>query len=137
MCILDHKQSTFFCLGSFLKKLANDQLFFHNYQTYVHATFYHGSGLTRYWMFNRSIYYVLYFYTRLHQSSGLTRNYMFNGSIYYVLFTDTAFFLGMTVLCTRIALYLIVFIPQQVSNHCFFVTFWLARFRWALLILRL
>ena len=25
MCILDHTQSTFFCLGKFLKKLADDQ----------------------------------------------------------------------------------------------------------------
>ena len=30
------------------------------YQTYVRTTFYNSSGLTRYWMFNGTIYYVWY-----------------------------------------------------------------------------
>ena len=33
-------------------------------------------------------------HTTFYHSSGLTRNWMFNRSIYYVLFTDTAFLLG-------------------------------------------
>ncbi len=35
MCILDHTQSIlFFCLGKFLKKLADNQMLFHNLREY-------------------------------------------------------------------------------------------------------
>ncbi len=46
--------------------ISRRSMLFHNwreyllYQTYVHTTFYHGSGLTWNWMFNRSICYVLF-----------------------------------------------------------------------------
>ena len=71
MCILDCTQSTSFCRGKFLKKLADDQfssitkgsIFYNN----VHTNFSHGSGSTRNLTFNGSIYYdlylhILYFY---------------------------------------------------------------------------
>ncbi len=67
ICISDFMLSNFFYLGRFLKKLAHHQCssmtkgsVCHINHNYVHTTFYHSSGLTRNWMFNRSIYYVLY-----------------------------------------------------------------------------
>ncbi len=62
----DHMQSTFFYPWKIPEEISRLSLFFNNqsqslsYQTYVHTTFYHGSGLTRNWMFNGSIYYVYY-----------------------------------------------------------------------------
>ncbi len=62
----DYIESIFFCLGRFVKKLADDQCssiiigsIFHS-KHYVHATFYHGSGLTWNWILNGSIYYAWY-----------------------------------------------------------------------------
>ena len=53
MCILDHTQITFCCLGRFLKKLADDQCSFITKVSiccinhYVHTAFQHGSELMR------------------------------------------------------------------------------------------
>ncbi len=64
--ISDFIQTTFFYLGRFLKKLADDQCSsitkgsIYHINHYVHTTFYHSSGLTRNLMFNGSICYVLY-----------------------------------------------------------------------------
>ena len=64
MCVFDYIQTTFFYLGRFLKKLADDQCFsmtkgsIYHYQTYVHTTFYHGNGLVENQMLNGSINYV-------------------------------------------------------------------------------
>ena len=55
----------------FLKKLADDKILLKKYSSitkgsiyhikhYVHTIFYHTSGLSRNWVFNGSIYYVLY-----------------------------------------------------------------------------
>ncbi len=52
-------QTTFFYLGRFLKKLADDQCSSITVST-THATFYHSSGLTRNLTSNGSIYYALY-----------------------------------------------------------------------------
>ena len=66
MCILDHTQRTFFYFGKFLKKLADESSphkskeHYLLYQTYVHTTFWQGSGYTTNLMFNGSVYYVLY-----------------------------------------------------------------------------
>ena len=66
MCITDYTPTTFFYLQPFMKKLADDQYSsitnwqYLPYQTYVHITLYHGSGLTWNWMFNGSILYVQY-----------------------------------------------------------------------------
>ncbi len=66
MCILDHMQTAFFYLGRFLKQIADDQCSsitksnIYHMKHNVHTNFYHGSGLTWYWMFNRIIYYLSY-----------------------------------------------------------------------------
>ncbi len=58
-------QTTFFYLGRFLKKLADDQcssILLKAVSTistnYVHTTCYHSSGLTRNWMFNGSLCFI-------------------------------------------------------------------------------
>ncbi len=63
----DFKQTTFFYLGKFLKKLADNQCssitkgsIYHIKHDYVHKTFYPIRRLTRNLTFNGSIYYVLY-----------------------------------------------------------------------------
>ncbi len=61
MCILDHMLSTFFYRGKFLKKLASDQC----------------SSTTK-----GSINYI--YIQHFTNGSGLTKNFMINGSIYYV-----------------------------------------------------
>ena len=68
ICISDFIQTTFFYLGSFLKKLADDQCssrtkdsIYHIKHNGVHTTFYHSSGLTRNLTLNGCIYHVLYF----------------------------------------------------------------------------
>ena len=63
--------------GKIPEEISRRSMLFHNwrqylpYQPYVHTTFYHSSGLARNWMFNGSIYCVL-----------------------YLQFADTAFLLG-------------------------------------------
>ena len=59
-------QTTFFNLGRFLKKLADDDCssitkgsIYHS-KTYIHTTFYHSSGLTRNLMLNGRIYYTAF-----------------------------------------------------------------------------
>ncbi len=67
----DFIQTTFFYPERFLKKLADDKILLKKYSSitkgsiyhikhYVHTIFYHTSGLSRNWVFNGSIYYVLY-----------------------------------------------------------------------------
>ncbi len=66
MCVSDCIQITFFYLGRFLKKTADDQCSsiskgsMYHIKHNGHTTFYHVSGLTWNCMFNRSIYYVKY-----------------------------------------------------------------------------
>ncbi len=60
MCISDYTQTTFFYLERFLKKLADDQFssitkgIIYHIKHYVHATCYHGNGLTWNLTFNGS-----------------------------------------------------------------------------------
>ena len=62
MYISDHLQTSFFYLGRFLKKLADNQSSSINKDSILQyeTAFYHLSGLTWNWMFNGSIYHVRY-----------------------------------------------------------------------------
>ena len=72
MCISHYMQTTFFYLGRFLKKIADDQSFSISkgsiyHIKHVHTAFYYGKGLAQNWAFNGSTYrvwyvHILYFY---------------------------------------------------------------------------
>ena len=75
MCILNHTQNTFFCLGKFVKKLAGDQ---RQRSSTTKGSIYHITNMCTY---------------DLYHSSGLTRNQTFSGSVNFI-FADTAFLLS-------------------------------------------
>ncbi len=65
MCISHYMQTTFFYLGRFLKKIADDQSFSISkgsiyHIKHVHTAFYYGKGLAQNWAFNGSTYRVWY-----------------------------------------------------------------------------
>ncbi len=59
---------------------------------------------------NHYLLYQTYVHTTIYHSSGLIRNLMFNGSIYYVfMFAGTVFLLGWSDLFMCVGLLLLVF----------------------------
>ncbi len=71
MCNLDRKQSTFFCRGKFMKKLADNQSSSRAKGSICYIKHYVHTTMEGVWpeiilMFNRSIYYVLYLHMRFY-----------------------------------------------------------------------